>query len=135
MTLSQAPQTLVKAMAGLDVAPWVVMTLILAMYLVLGWFLDQVKIIILTVPVVLPLVVSIGYDPIWFGVIVVVMAELGMVTPPVGLNVFVVARYTGQPPEEIFAGVMPHVISHLVLVALLVIFPQLILFAPQRMAG
>ena len=135
MTLSQAPQSLVKAMTALDVAPWIVMTLILAMYLVLGWFLDQVTIIILTVPVVLPLVVSLGYDPIWFGVIVVVMAELGMVTPPVGLNVFVVARYTGQPPEEIFAGVMPHVVSHLLLVALLVIYPQIILFAPQRMGG
>lgn len=133
ITLTQAPHALVKLIGGLDVPAWVILTLLLGMYLVLGWFLDQVTIIILTVPVVLPLVTSLGYDPVWFGVIVVVMAELGMVTPPVGLNVFVVARYTNQPSEEIFAGVAPHVISHLMLVALLVVFPQIILYLPERM--
>ena len=132
-TLTQAPQDLVRLIGGLPVPQWVIVTLILGMYLVLGCFLDQVTIIILTVPVVLPLIVSMGYDPVWFGVIVVVMAEVGMVTPPVGLNVFVVARYTAQPAEEIFAGVMPHVIAHLILVVFLVAFPQIILFLPAQM--
>jgi tripartite ATP-independent transporter DctM subunit len=133
-TLTQAPQNLVKLIGGLEVAPWVILAMILVMYLILGCFLDQVTIIILTVPVVLPLVVSLGFDPVWFGVIVVVCAEVGMVTPPVGLNVFVVARYTGQRAEEIFAGVMPHVIAHIILIVTLVAWPQIILFLPAHMS-
>lgn len=133
-TLTQAPQNLVKVIGGLDVAAWVILAMILVMYLILGCFLDQVTIIILTVPVVLPLVVSLGYDPVWFGVIVVVAAEVGMVTPPVGLNVFVVARYTGQRAEEIFAGVMPHVVAHIILIVMLMVWPQIILFLPAHMS-
>ena len=87
----------------------------------------------MTVPIVLPVIIALGYDPVWFGVIVVVLAEVGMVTPPVGLNVFVVARYTGRPIEEIFRGVWPHVFAHLVLIALLVAFPAIILWLPAHM--
>ena len=133
-TISQAPQTIMKAIGALEVSPWVIITLVIAVYLVLGCFLDQVTIIILTVPVVLPVIVAMGYSPIWFGVIVVVTAEVGMVTPPVGLNVFVVSRYTRQPAGEIFAGVMPHVVAHIILIALLVAFPEIIMFLPSRMS-
>jgi C4-dicarboxylate transporter DctM subunit len=96
--------------------------------------MDQITIIILMVPVVLPLIVSLGFDPIWFGVIMIVTAEVGMVTPPVGLNLFVVARYTKQPIEEIFAGVMPHVYAHLIVIVIFVVFPGLILWLPSQMA-
>src|SRR5690606_14886119 len=97
----------------LPVNRWVVMFLILLIYLVLGFFLDQVAILILTIPVVLPVIKALGFDPIWFGVIVIVVAEVGMVTPPVGLNVFVVSKYTGRPVDEVFRGVGPHVIAHI----------------------
>ncbi|MEO8248534.1 MAG: TRAP transporter large permease subunit, partial [Burkholderiales bacterium] len=90
-------------------------------------------ILVLTVPIVLPLIKSLGFDPVWFGVIIIVTAEVGLVTPPVGLNVFVVSRYTGRPLKEVFTGVWPHVVAHLLLLALLVAFPQIILWLPSTM--
>lgn len=132
-TLTQTTQELVQLAAHLDVSRWIVMALILTGYVVLGCFMDQIAILILTVPVVLPVVTALGFDPVWFGVIVVVTAEVGMVTPPMGLNVFVVARCTGRPLAEVFAGVMPHVIAHFLLIALLTAFPVLVLWLPSTM--
>jgi len=132
-TLTQTTQALVAWVGALDASPWVIMALILFGYVILGCFMDQIAILILTVPVVLPVVVALGFDPVWFGVIVVVTAEVGMVTPPMGLNVFVVARYTRRPLSEIFEGVMPHVIAHVLLIALLTAFPQIILWLPSTM--
>jgi len=133
-TLTQGTQALVAWVGSLEVSRWVIMGMILLGYLVLGCLMDQVAILILTVPVVLPLVKALGFDPVWFGVIVIVMAEVGLVTPPVGLNVFVVARYAQRPLSEIFGGVWPHVFSHLILVAVMVAFPQIILWLPSKMA-
>lgn len=132
-TLTQTTQQLVAWVGALDVQPWVVMTVILLIYIILGTFLDQIAILILTVPLMLPLVTSLGFDPVWFGVIVIVTAEVGLVTPPVGLNVFVVARYTKRPLGEVFRGVMPHVIAHLFVIALFLAFPQIILWLPSTM--
>jgi tripartite ATP-independent transporter DctM subunit len=132
-TLTQSTQQLVAWVGALDTSRWLIIAMILLGYLALGCIMDQVAILILTIPVVLPLVTSLGFDPIWFGVIVIVTAEVGMVTPPVGLNVFVVARYTGRPLAEIFRGVMPHVIAHILVIALLVIFPEIILWLPSTM--
>lgn len=130
-TMTRATQDVVAFIASLGWNRYVVLAMILAIYLVLGCLLDQVAILILTVPVVLPVVKAMGFDPMWFGIVVIVMAEVGMVTPPVGLNVFVVARANNRPASEIFAGVAPHVWAHLLLVALLVAFPSLVLWLPQ----
>jgi len=130
LTLTRATQEVVSFVGALPVNRWVVMFLIVLIYLVLGCFLDQVAILILTIPVVLPVIKTLGFDPIWFGVIVIVIAEVGMVTPPVGLNVFVVSKYTGRPLDEVFRGVGPHVVAHILVIALLCIFPQLILWLP-----
>jgi TRAP-type C4-dicarboxylate transport system permease large subunit len=89
--------------------------------------------LVLTIPVVLPLVKAIGYDPVWFGVVVVVLGEVGMLSPPVGLNVFVVARVTGVPAREVFRGVWPHVLAHLVAVGVLTMWPQIVLWLPGTM--
>jgi tripartite ATP-independent transporter DctM subunit len=132
-TLTQATQDLVRFIGDLDTSRWIIMALILLGYILLGFFMDQIAILILTVPVVLPVVVSLGFDPVWFGVIVIVTAEVGMVTPPMGLNVFVVARYTRRPLGEIFRGVMPHVIAHLIVIFLLTVFPSIILWLPSTM--
>jgi C4-dicarboxylate transporter DctM subunit len=132
-TLTQTTQELVQWIGALDVSRWFVMTMILFGYLILGCLMDQIAILILTVPIVLPLVKALGFDPIWFGVIVIVTAEVGMVTPPVGLNVFVVSRYTGRPLAEIFRGVMPHVVAHILVIALFVVFPEIILWLPSTM--
>jgi len=132
-TLERVTNDLITWVGQLDLPPIAIMAVILLGYVILGFFMDQVAILILTVPVVLPLVVSLGFDPVWFGVVVVVTAEVGMVTPPLGMNIFVVARYTNMPLNELFVGVMPHVWVHLLVIALLVLFPQLILWLPSTM--
>lgn len=133
LALTQVTQGLVQWVKALAVPAWVVITIILLAKMSLGFVMDQAAIIVLTVPVVLPVVTAIGYDPIWFGVIMVVTAEVGMVTPPVGLNGYVVARYTGMPVGEVFRGVVPHVIAHVAVIVLMVVFPEIILWAPSRM--
>ena len=95
--------------------------------------MDQMAILVLTVPIVLPLIVSLGFDPIWFGVIKIVTAEVGLITPPIGLNCFVVARYAQQPVGEVFRGTWPHFLAHLVAIAILVAFPAIILWLPEHM--
>jgi TRAP-type C4-dicarboxylate transport system permease large subunit len=133
LTLTQTTQTMIATIEQAGLSRWIVLLLVMLVYLVLGCLMDQIAILILTIPIVLPLIKALGFDPIWFGVVVIVLAEVGMVTPPVGLNVFVVARYTGRPLEEVFAGIWPHVIAHLILVAILCIFPGLILWLPSTM--
>jgi tripartite ATP-independent transporter DctM subunit len=132
-TLTGLTPRLVSAISGSGVAPWMAMAAILAILVVLGCFLDQIAILVLTVPVLLPVVKALGYDPIWFGVVMIVTGEVGMVTPPVGLNAFVVARYSGRPLSEVFVGVWPHVLAHFVLIGLLVAAPQLVLWLPSKM--
>lgn len=133
-TLTQTTQEIVQWVGAFDVSRWVVMVFILFGLLILGCVMDQVAILILTIPVLLPLVKMLGFDPVWFGVIFVIVAEVGLVTPPLGLNVFVVARYAKRPLQEIFAGVWPHVFSHFLLLAVLVAFPSIILWLPSQMA-
>jgi tripartite ATP-independent transporter DctM subunit len=132
-TLTQVTQNLVAFVGSLHVAPWIILTIILFGYIVLGSFMDQIAILVLTVPIVLPLIKSLGYDPLWFGVIKIVTAEVGMITPPVGLNCFVVARYSGRPVSEVFHGVFPHFLAHLIAIAILVAWPQIILWLPIKM--
>jgi C4-dicarboxylate transporter, DctM subunit len=133
-TLTQITQTIVTAIAAWEVSKWVIMAIIVLIYLVLGCIMDQIAILILTVPVMLPVIKALGFDPVWFGVLVIVIAEVGLLTPPVGLNVFVVARYTKRPVTEVFAGVWPHVYAHLILITIFIIFPELILWLPNKMA-
>ncbi|MCW5770542.1 MAG: TRAP transporter large permease [Rhodospirillaceae bacterium] len=133
LTVTQTTPKIVASIESAELPRWIVLLAILLIYLILGCFLDQIAILILTVPIMLPLIAKLGYDPIWFGVLIVVTGEIGMVTPPLGLNVFVVSRYTGVPMGEVFAGVTPHVIAHLVLIAAFVLFPALILWLPATM--
>ncbi len=133
LTLSRVTNDLSAWIGALEMPVTMIMIVILIGYLILGFFMDQIAILILTVPVMLPVVMQLGYDPVWFGVMVVVTAEVGMVTPPMGMNVFVVARYTGRPLGELFRGVMPHVFAHLIVIALLLAFPALILWLPSTM--
>ena len=132
-TITRMPQAIIGFIGEVGASRWVVLGFVITLLLIMGCFLDQITIIILTVPVALPLLTSLGFDPIWFGVIFVVTAEVGMVTPPVGLNVFVVAKYTKQPLQDIFRGVMPHVVAHLILIVILVVFPDIIMWAPNQM--
>lgn len=133
MTMTQATQALVSAVTKSGVEPWVVLVFVLFVYLVLGAIMDLIAMLILTVPILAPLMQSLGYDPIWFAVITIVMAEVGMVTPPLGINVFVISKYTKMPVAQVFRGSYPHVLAHLFLVALLVFFPELVTWLPSTM--
>ncbi len=130
LTLTQTTQSIVTWVGGLPLPRGAILTLVILIYLVLGCFLDQVAILVLTVPITLPIVTALGYDPLWFGIIVTLTSEIGLVTPPLGLNVFIVARYTGTPLQEIFAGVMPYVAAMMLLLVVLAAFPQIVLWVP-----
>lgn len=132
-TLTRATNHIVAFIEAIPAPSLVILLAICTLYLILGFFMDQIAILILTVPIVLPVIITLGYDPVWFGVLVIVIAELGLVTPPLGLNVFVVSRYTGRPLGEIFRGVIPHFFAHLVLIGALIAFPQLVLWLPSTM--
>jgi C4-dicarboxylate transporter DctM subunit len=133
LTLTQTTQQLVSFVGSLNMEPWAVLMCVLLVFLALGFIMDQIAILLLMVPIALPVVLSLGYDPIWFGVMVVLVAEIGMLTPPVGLNVYVVARFSGYPLGYIFRGVWPHVFAHLILIGILFWLPQIILWLPDRM--
>jgi TRAP-type C4-dicarboxylate transport system permease large subunit len=102
-------------------------------YLILGFFMDQMAIIALTVPVTLPIVEALGFDPIWFGIVVILLAEVGLITPPLGLNVFVTAKAARLPVETVFRGAVPFVIAILAVGIVLFAFPEIVLFLPSLM--
>lgn len=133
LTMTQATQTLISGFVESGIPNWMILIFVLLAYLILGCFIDLIAMLILTVPIVAPLMMQLGYDPIWFAVITIVMAEVGMVTPPLGINVFVISRYTRMPVADVFRGSYPHVIAHLLLVAVLVLFPGLITWLPMTM--
>lgn len=128
LTDTGVADSLVTAIGGLPLPAWAIMLMIGVVYVVLGFFMDQIAIIALTVPVVLPIVTELGYDPIWFGIFVVLLAEVGMVSPPMGLNVFVVSRVTGRLPGEVFRGALPFAAAILMIGALLVFVPEIVLW-------
>ncbi|MCM5571413.1 TRAP transporter large permease subunit [Burkholderiaceae bacterium FT117] len=132
-TLTRTTNDLVALIGTLEVSRWAILAIIMVGYLILGCFMDQIAILILTVPIVLPVIQSLGFDPVWFGVLVVVTAEVGMVTPPLGLNAFVVARYTRRPLGEIFGGILPHFWAHLIVIALIAAFPAIVTWLPSTM--
>ena len=134
-TLTHVTQGLVAWVGALPTSRWVIIVLILCGYIVLGSFMDQLAILVLAVPIVIPLIKTLGFDPIWFGVIKIVTAEVGMITPPVGLNCFIVARYANRPVAEVFHGTFPHFIAHLIAIAILVAFPSIILWLPSHMGN
>jgi tripartite ATP-independent transporter DctM subunit len=131
--LTQTTQSLIAWVGALPVPSWVIICILILGYLILGCFMDQTSILVLTTPVIAPLVASMGYSLIWFGVIKIVTAELGMVLPPFGLNCFVVSKYSKMPVEEVFKGIMPHVLAHFVALAILLLFPVLSLWLPNHM--
>ena len=132
-TLTRTTYSIVSWVSALPLDPFVILAIILFGYIVLGCVMDQAAILILTVPVVLPVIKALGFDPVWFGVMVVVTAELGMVTPPVGLNVFVVSKTTGMPLGTVFHGVWPHVVAHILILVLLTVVPGLVMWLPSNM--
>jgi len=135
LTITESTQSLIEYIGGLDVNRWVIMLFIVALYLVLGCIMDQVAIILVTLPLVFPLIVSLGFDPIWFGVICTKTAEIGMATPPVGMNAYVVSATTKVPLEDVFRGTAPLLVMDLGALAMLLAFPALSTWLPSTMIG
>lgn len=134
LVITQTPQKVSEFLTGLPVGPYGVLVLILIMYLVLGALMDELAIILVTVPIIYPVMLQLGFDPIWFGVIIVMVTSLGMVLPPVGINVFVINSIARDVSlGRIYLGVMPFVLIDLVRLALLVLFPALALYLPGHM--
>jgi C4-dicarboxylate transporter DctM subunit len=133
LAISKLPFMLADTINGLMLPSFVVFMGIIILYVLLGMFLDIFAAIVLTIPVIFPLVIKMGYDPIWFGVIMVLVMEMGLITPPVGLNVFALAGVTQIPLHVIFRGVLPFVVAMVVCIIILVIFPQIALFLPSLM--
>lgn len=131
ITMTGVTRSLVNYVGALDVSPYFILFLLVILYLVLGLFLDLISILILTIPVVLPVVIALGFDPIWFGVIVILLSEIGIVTPPVGMNVFVVAKVANIPVRDLFSGVTPYILMLLGLIAILIAFPEIVLWLPS----
>jgi tripartite ATP-independent transporter DctM subunit len=134
LTLTQVPQNVTEFLTGLGVGPYGVLALILLMYLVLGCLMDAMAMIILTVPIIYPVIVTLGFDPIWFGIIIVMVVELGLIHPPVGMNVFVIKSVIKEVSfNTIFRGVLPFIAMDLVRLLVLIAFPMLALWLPEQM--
>lgn len=134
LTNTGITQLFIEHVSRLEVPRVVVLLCVILVYLFLGCFMSQLEIMILTLPFVFPLIVKLGYDPIWFGVIVVKTIEIGLVTPPVGMNVFVVASTSGEVgASDGFKGVTPFLVMEIVVLAVLIMIPDIVLVVPRAM--
>ncbi len=129
------PQALAKFVAGLPVPPWVIMALIIGFYLALGTFMEGFSMIVTTIPVIFPVVKALGYDPIWFGVIVTMLVEIALISPPDGTVLYVLQgmRGTPGPITDVFRGVVPFMVAYVFAVAILMLVPELALWLPRVM--
>ncbi len=132
LAVTQAPQGIAAAVAGLPLPPYGVLAIMLVLYLLLGCVLDTLAMLVLTVPITFPIAMNLGFDPIWFGIIIVMTIELGLITPPIGMNVFVI-RSVAQDVSlaTVFKGALPFVAVDILRLAVLAAFPALTLFLPD----
>ena len=136
LALSTIPAHVSGWIAGLEVSRYLVLAIIVLIYLFLGCFLDSVSMMVLTLPVVYPVVVSLNFHPIWFGVVAVLMMEAGLITPPMGLNVYTLAGIAKDvAPIEIFRGALPFLAAIILTATLLTVFPGIALYLPGLMGG
>jgi TRAP-type C4-dicarboxylate transport system permease large subunit len=129
---ARTPAMLHEWISGLDVAPLVVIGIILLIYLALGCVLESISMMLLTVPLFYPVVTKLGYDPIWFGIVVVVAIEISLITPPIGLNVYMLKSIIPDvQATTIFRGVAPFIAADVVRLAVFVLAPGIVLFLPR----
>lgn len=132
LAISNIPFALTEWVEHLPLPPMAIMGVLIFIYFVGGFFMDAMALIVLTIPIFFPLVVRLGFDPIWFGVIIVLIGEMGVITPPVGVNVFVIKGIAPDIPlETIFKGIFPFLVALIIMTIVLVIFPQVATFLPS----
>jgi tripartite ATP-independent transporter DctM subunit len=135
IALIGAPRALLAVVAGLGLPKWAFFTLVFAFLLVIAYALEELSVMIILLPILFPLITGLGFDPVWFGIIMVVWLEIGFITPPVGLNLFVIqGLLPGSSARDVTVGTTPYVILMILLVALLFVFPELALWLPRQMA-
>ena len=131
LAVTGLPTQFASWLAGLPVPPWTIILMILGFYLVAGCFIDSLALILLTIPIFYPVIIGLGYDPIWFGVMIVLITQMGVITPPVGVNVYVVSGIDRSIPlQTVFRGAMPFLLALFVACGLLMVFPQLATWLP-----
>jgi tripartite ATP-independent transporter DctM subunit len=131
---TQLPQLLIQAVNSSGLPPLGIMALIIAFYVVLGCFMDALSMILLTVPFVFPVIKALGFDPIWFGIIIVTVVEIGLITPPIGMNLFVIIGVAKDlKTRDVVRGVVPFIMCDIVRVVILVAFPILATWLPSTM--
>ncbi len=134
LTVTQTPQHVTQFLTGLGLGRYGVLLLIMLMYLALGCVMDAMAMVILTIPIIFPVIVALGFDPVWFGIIIVMTVELGLIHPPVGMNVFVIKSVVRDiSMGTIFIGVIPFVITDLIRLAILIAFPIISTYLPNHM--
>jgi C4-dicarboxylate transporter DctM subunit len=134
VTLTQIPFVVTEYIGSLPLPPKAVFALVMLMYFGLGCFLDAMAMTVLTIPIFFPIAMSLGFDPLWFGVLVVMAMEIAMITPPIGMNVFVISGIAQDVPmQTIFRGILPFLIADIFLVMLLILVPEIVLFLPNVM--
>jgi tripartite ATP-independent transporter DctM subunit len=133
LAYSKLPFLLGDTIAGLEVPTIVIFAAIVLLYVILGMFLDIISAVILTLPIMLPVAQNLGWDPIWFGVVLVILIEMGLVTPPVGLDVFILSGAVDVPLFTIFKGVLPFLIAELVCITMLYFVKDIALWLPGTM--
>jgi len=132
LALSQIPFYLTTKVASLDVSPYLILAMILVVYFILGMFLEGIAIMVLTLPIVFPLITQLGFDGLWFGIIMVMVLNIGVLTPPLGLSVYIISGVVKDVPiEKIFLGVVPSIITMVIFTVILVIFPEIVTFLPS----
>lgn len=134
MNFTSMPNDLKNLVSSYNISPLTVMIFICAIYVILGAAMEELSIVLLTLPVFFPLVVSLGFDPVWFGIIIVLVVMIGLISPPVGMNMFVVRNMLPElSTMTVFKGVLPFVFTLIAVLALLVAFPEIALFLPQAL--
>jgi tripartite ATP-independent transporter DctM subunit len=132
LAVTTIPSVLSTWVVSLPLPPWAIMVVVMFFFFIGGCFMDALGMILLTIPIFFPVAVALGYDPIWFGVVIVLVTELGVITPPVGINVYVVSGIAKDVPlEKIFKGAFPFVLTLLTYLIIMLLFPQLALFLPS----
>ncbi len=138
LAVTRIPFEVATWVSGLALSPFLIMGVIILIYFIGGCFMDSLGLIMLTIPIFYPIVINLGYDPIWFGVIIVLVTEMGVITPPVGINVYVVYGVSKGVVgdislEDIFRGILPFLLATVIGIIIMIIFPKIILFLPNLM--
>ena len=134
ITVTGLPDTISNSVLAMNVSPIVVILIILAIYLVLGAVLDVIGMITLTIPIFFPIALALGFDGIWFAIIVVRAMEMAMITPPIGMNAYIVAGVAKDVSiGTVFKGIIPFLIADIILIGLMIAFPEIITFLPKLM--